>query len=360
MATATGGVMAVGLFLFAPWLAEVVLGAPHLAPLLRVAAPLLILSAMNGAQTGALSGFEAFRTIAIINTLVSIIQCPLVIGAAYVGGLEGAVWGFIAATTITWLTGYFAVRAEARRGGIRIQLDGIWREWKVLFNYSLPWLLSSIMVAPIHWLCNALLVNQPNGYAELGLFNAAEKWFPVVAFLPLVFARPLFPILSQQIANNDRAKLFRTLLYFIAVNAAVVFPIVLMGCVFSRWIMGWYGVSFVDGAPTLSLLLLTAGLAAVQTPLGQAITVMGRMWSAFAVSLIWGGVLVIATCFWLDWGAFGLGSARLVAAIVYNILGFALVYVTLRCSDERPDVAEFTRDSSASKASVVSLQGAAK
>jgi len=92
VATVTGSLMALGLFIFAPWLAEHTINAPHLAVVLRIAALILFINALNGAQTGALSGFEAFKTIAYINLFVGLISFPILVGGAYFGGLTGAVF----------------------------------------------------------------------------------------------------------------------------------------------------------------------------------------------------------------------------------------------------------------------------
>ena len=72
VAVVTGTVGALTLVLLAPWLAENMLAAPHLVGELRIAALLLFLTALNEAQTGALSGLEAFRAIARFNILSGI------------------------------------------------------------------------------------------------------------------------------------------------------------------------------------------------------------------------------------------------------------------------------------------------
>ena len=61
-AALTGGVMALGLFFSASWLATHTIDAPQLAGALRIAALFLFISALTGAQTGALSGLEAFQS----------------------------------------------------------------------------------------------------------------------------------------------------------------------------------------------------------------------------------------------------------------------------------------------------------
>lgn len=53
VAMATGGLMALGLLVFAPWIAEHTINAPHLTGVLRIGGLILFISALNGAQTGA-------------------------------------------------------------------------------------------------------------------------------------------------------------------------------------------------------------------------------------------------------------------------------------------------------------------
>ena len=70
------------MLLLAPWLAANTINAPHLAGVLRIGALLLFINAINGAQTGALSGFEAFRTIAYVNLFVGLTSFPILIAGA--------------------------------------------------------------------------------------------------------------------------------------------------------------------------------------------------------------------------------------------------------------------------------------
>ena len=115
VAMVTGGLMAMGLFIFAPWLAEHTINAPHLAGVLRIGALILFISALNGAQTGALSGFEAFKTIAYVNLFVGLISFPILVGGAYFGGLTGAVWALTINLGFNWLLNHLALRKEAHR-----------------------------------------------------------------------------------------------------------------------------------------------------------------------------------------------------------------------------------------------------
>ena len=72
----SGLLMTLAMLLLAPWFATHTLAAPHLAPVLRLGSLLLLLGAVNGAQNGALAGFEAFRSIARINLAVGVFTLP--------------------------------------------------------------------------------------------------------------------------------------------------------------------------------------------------------------------------------------------------------------------------------------------
>ncbi|MCU0395385.1 MAG: oligosaccharide flippase family protein, partial [Chitinophagaceae bacterium] len=103
------------LWLIAPWLAERTLAAPNLAPLLRISALLLLLGAVNGAQTGALSGFEAFKQIAQINLCSGLLSFPLLVLGAHWYGLKGAVWGLVATQSLTCMLSFLALRRLAMK-----------------------------------------------------------------------------------------------------------------------------------------------------------------------------------------------------------------------------------------------------
>ncbi len=126
IAIASGGIMALGLFLFAGgW--RNTRSMPRISVAFFASAPILFLSAINGAQTGALTGFEAFKTIAYVNLLVGLCSFPILLGGAYFGGLAGTVWALLINLGINWLLNYWAlperpiVMASLLRTGIAVE-----------------------------------------------------------------------------------------------------------------------------------------------------------------------------------------------------------------------------------------------
>ena len=63
---------------------------------LAIGSGLVFFGAVNGAQIGALAGFEAFKSIARVNIFSGLASFPLVALGVWRGGLEGAMWGSVA------------------------------------------------------------------------------------------------------------------------------------------------------------------------------------------------------------------------------------------------------------------------
>ena len=315
----TGGLLAVCLLAGAPWLATHTLAAPHLSGALRIGAVLILFTALNGAQMGALVGLEAFRLTAQLNLCTGLISLPLVVGGVVFFGLNGALWGLAATAFFTWLLYHFALRRELARAGIPLAVNGSFAEIRVLWSFSLPAVISGMLAAPVTWVCNALLVNQPHGYAEMGVANAANQWFYALLFLPGVLARTAIPVLSERLGADDKSSCRRILWYTMGLNAAVVIPLVLLGCLASRYIMGIYGSSFAQHPAVVVVAMMTAAVLAIQMPMGQMTAASGRMWTEICMNLGWAIAFCGGTWLAISHGALGLVSARLGAYVLHTL-----------------------------------------
>ena len=329
-AMVTGGLMAFGLFMFAPWLAEHTINAPHLSVVLRIGALILFINALNGAQTGALAGFEAFKTIAYVNLFAGLISFPILVSGAYFGGLTGAVWALAINLGFNWLLNHLALRKESRRHNVPFTLRECSRELPVLWTFSLPAVLAGSLVGPVNWICSALLVNQPEGYSEMGIYSAANQWFAMLLYLPSLLSRVMLPVLSEQLGQNEIKQSMKVMIFAIKMNALLVLPLVLFVGIASPYIMNLYGAGFRSGWPTLVVVLLTAGLLTVQTPIGQIIVASGKIWISFAINFGWALIFIMSTILLLDLGSLGLATARAVSYAIQATWIFAFAVWLVR------------------------------
>lgn len=320
----SGGIITLLLIIMAPWLASHTMAEPHLSGLLRIGSGLLLFGALNGAQIGALSGYESFQLIAKINFLVGILSFPLVIIGVWLGGLPGAVWGLVVGMVLNWLINHIALRKESSRFGVPLTLKGCSQELQILWGFSLPAMLNSAVVVPVNWATNTFLVNQHHGYAEMGVFNAANQWRNALLFLPMTLCTAVLPVLSS-LANSPDRKRFEKILWgnvWLAGFSALL-PAIMI-CLLSKWILGAYGSGFSSGYMTLILLSASAVLMAVCNAMGQGITSLDRIWGGFTACFFWAIVLIIMAYSWTkSHGAVGLAWANVAS---YPVQMIFLIY----------------------------------
>lgn len=304
----------------APYLAEKTLDAPELTTPIRLGALLLFVTVLNGAQQGALSGFEDFRSIAINTLLGSIAESVLLLVGSYYWGVIGAVLGFGAGFVVLYFCNLYAINKRLSENGLDKKTFKIQRnDLKLLVSFSLPAALSSIMVAPVFWLARTMLVNS-SSFEELAVYEAADQWKIIILFIPGALSQVVLPILSSLIGDSvNRYK--RVLLYNIAINALVATILALGVTLFSKQIMGFYGKDYLDTWP-LILLAISTIPTAVSAVVGLSISSRAKMWTGFLFNMIWGLLVIGFNYVFLNkgMGATGLSLAILCAYSIHTFI----------------------------------------
>lgn len=330
-AVVSGAVFLVVLFVFAPLLAARTLNAPHLDGELRVASVLLFLSNVNGVQNGALAGFEAFKAIARANLARGLVTFPLTIGMVWLWGLPGAVWALVLSVSAGCFFCQLVLQKECAATGVQVSLVDAWQEHRILWYFSLPALLSGGLVGPVTWVANAILVNMPGGYAELGVFHAANQWRMAILFFASAISQSTLPLLASLYARSVK-QAARLLYAIVAINIVWAAVPVAAIMIFSGTIMGLYGPGFSGSGRVLALLTLSAGLLAIQSPVANLVAAADRMWAGAALNLAW--AIVFLTSVWIltqrGWGAAGLAMAYTISYALHVIWTCRFAMVQLR------------------------------
>jgi len=340
VAWVTSAIAAAALWIAAPWLAQRTLAAPHLTPELRLSCLLVLLGGVNGAQKGALGGFESFRTLAQVNLLTGLAGFPLLVLSAWTWGLAGAVWGLVASLAVSVLLNNLALRKESARAGVPLLATGWARERDVLWKFSLPALLTGVAAMPVYWICSAILVRQPQGYSHLAVFTAAFGWRQIVLLVPGSLGAALTPVLAALHGDADGRR-FRQLVWrSAAVSAALALAAAAPLALLSPFIMAAYGPGFRSGGPVLLLIAMVAVLMAVVAVLCQTLGASGRNWLSFGITVLWGGITVALMLAFRKAGATGFATAVLLSHVVHlctNALCVRFcVTPTTRSTPERP------------------------
>ena len=319
VAIVSGALLALCLLAYAEPLAAKTLNAPALSAELRIASVLLFFNALNGAQTGALSGFEAFRDIARINLIRGLVTFPVTVAAVLLWRLPGAIWALAVTAAVTCLLSQVALRRQCKALGIHTRLWSGWTERRVLWTFSTPAFLSGALVGPAIWAANTMLVNQPGGYAEMGLFGAASQWRNAIAFVPSVLAQFALPILSNLNGARDTSRYGKALRWNLILTAAAATAVAIPVALGAPLIMRLYGHGFQQGWLVLVLSAATAVISCINVVAGTAILSAGSVWVGFVFNGMWAAVL-LAGCYRLipTHLALGLAGSMLAAYLAHT------------------------------------------
>jgi O-antigen/teichoic acid export membrane protein len=323
----SSGLMALVLVVSARWLATTTLAAPHLASLLQVGGLLLFLGGINGAQTGALSGFEAFKAIARINLISGVLTFPLMVAGAWNWGVAGAVWGQVGSQLANCLLCFAALREETAKFQIQYALSG-WRgERNLFFGFSLPVVLIEVLNAIVAWVAGALLVNQLGGYAEMGIYNAALRVTQIPTAILGMLVAPIIPILSESFAKSDHHSYRQTLRLFLLISTLVIVPVSLLQAAAPELTFLPFGREY-EGRPLIvSWLMLHAVLASLGSCVGYVFVTAGRLWLVWLLSFGFALCYALTTALLVPrFGAVGYAASLPIAYAASTIPGIAVLY----------------------------------
>ena len=332
IALVSGTVMGLVLLALSGVLATSVLSAPHLTLELQVAAGLVLFGTINGVQTGALVGLGDFRALAVLSGIRGVCLCVALTAGIRLGGILGGVIGLVLTEASVVLANHVALRRLLPESSAGKDRAAARSELLAMCRFGVLSLLGSICTMSAMWFANVILVAQPDGYASLGVFNAAERWRQLLLFLPASFSPVILTMLSNLHGTNDPQGYRRLFGLNLAVSVAVVVipSIGLMLCAPSA--MAAFGDEYRQGGTTLIILSASAVAVVLNNLLGQILVSKGAIVGRLALDVLLAGTLALASWqlipVYREEGmalgsliAFAATSAALIATTVYLMRG---------------------------------------
>jgi O-antigen/teichoic acid export membrane protein len=315
----TSTLAAAVLFWLAPVLADKSLAAPQLTSILRIGSLVLILGTVTGVQSAALSGFEAFKAMAGINLVVGVLTFPFMVVGAHFSGVKGAVLGSAAAMALNAVVNNFVLRKLAAAEGVPLSLSGVLQERRILWSFSLPSALCSVMMGPANWVCYSIFARQPGGYSEMGVFNVASQWRAAILYFPALLAGVALPVLCSLTQNPDQKQYWRIVTRTIYLSYGAALAMALPIGLGSKLVMASYGSGFRSGWLALVVVALSAVIAAGMNAVGQIYASKAFMWAGAALNGLWSFYMIAFGWLLRHNGALGFAAALLLAGGLHTI-----------------------------------------
>lgn len=314
-AVITGIICALLILFFSDTIASKFLGEPKLGFPLQIGSILLFFSILNGVQNGTLMGFEDFRSIAKNTLLGSLFESIFMIVGAYLYGINGAILGFGIGFIVIYVCNKLTISRLFKNYGLHyLSIKSMSKEnLKIVFNYSIPAALSSLLITPTFWLIRSMLVKECD-FNELAIFEAADQWKVIILFIPTAISQIVLPLLSS--LQEERNTFNRTLLLNLTIIISVSTAIAILIFFFSDLIMNLYGTAYNNSIP-LKILALSTVFSAIANVLEMSIYSKGKMWECFLINTLWSIAVIFSTHVFLQKG---LGASGLAYAILLSYI----------------------------------------
>ncbi|MBD5312399.1 MAG: oligosaccharide flippase family protein [Bacteroides sp.] len=306
------------------------LNTPNLSIVLKYGAILLFFCTINGAQAGALAGFEGFKEIAKNSLISSIIELIAIVILTVYFGLIGAIIGsgvsyvILALFNHICIRKYFTLHSCNRSSKLKLS------DFRVILDFGLPAALCNLIVIYALWYTRTYLVRY-SGFGDIAIYNAADQVKSFILFIPTALAQIILPILTNLKANGSKNSYIKVLYSNIILNILIASVLSLIICLLSPLILSLWGKDFIEPLP-LILLSISTIFTAFATVVGQAIASHGKMWIGFICNLIWALLVVILSIKFINhgMGATGLALSILIAYFLHGLYQFVYLKYLLK------------------------------
>lgn len=291
--SALGFILSLLLFFGSAYISNNILNAPQLELTLKISAFILFLTVVSSVITGCLKGFKDFKGLLICNLIYGISLFTSLYFLTTTYGVEGTFIGFCLGTLTLVLSGGILLLRNMHKN--KLSFDFSFKgELKVLKNFTLPAILTGAMVMPFKWGIDTLMVNNVNGYEELGLYAALILFQNLIMMVTATLDAPLITIMVKKQLDKRIEKL--NLITPWAIGIYIVLPILFFPSIFNIFLSEEY-INDKNFYSTLLLIMLTTTIILYKQGIARIMIVNSLMWFSFFSNLLWGLILLFSFYF---------------------------------------------------------------
>jgi O-antigen/teichoic acid export membrane protein len=316
--------VAIIFYLVSPWLCESQLGKPELTNVMQLGSVLLFLMTFMGTQVAVMTGFQDFRSLAIVTGIVGVLSLPIYIGGAYWFGVVGSIIAVILCAFFNIVINNFFIYKNAKKDEIRYEFLKCYKELSVLWNSNLPIIICGILYSGMIWLLQMMLRMRPNGAVELGEFYAAQNIQMAFFFLPAILSTVFFPNLCEVggTSQNNR-RYWIVVKKGLGIQAIISLILVLPMIIFPNFLMKLNGNEFVNCSLILVVFSIWGILNVLCGIVWQVLIDQKKVWVHCFIT-VFELIVVFSVTYYLITQEYFSGIGVLTAIIIGRIVSFLL------------------------------------
>ncbi len=264
---------------------------PPLRFLVRLSAPAVLMYSIDGVVTGILSGLECFRSLAMASAVQGMVMVAATALLTPRFGVEGAVAALVLAATVAALTDCTLLYREIRRKKFLFCLAGSFGERGVLFEFSLPATLNSVVLSGTYLLCLSWMGSSSAATGAAGVFGLGRQIGMWVQVVPQIVLRATLPVLSERL-SSDRSDASRILATTHGLYMFSCFPLAAIVICSARPLLALALPAFREAWVPLAVLVLASAFGVARGASELLLVADGRAWTNFFVSTSWNAFML--------------------------------------------------------------------
>ncbi len=308
---------AFGVIWFFPSLFAAALVDDGYSSVLLLAGIMAVAGVIAGVQDSVLQGFEQFNTLAVIKAATAVVGLALVLILGRQGDLASVLLALTSASIIRLAAVLVMKELRMRRAGAYADLSAIWAAREVLWSFSLPSVLATLVGGLANWYGLVLVTKLPSGLAEVAILTSGQQWRGMVLFATGVLASVAIPMMARMSHSGDHEGALK--IHRLNIAANMIFGVAVVAAVglASGPILAAYGKGFGGSGLVFWLMVASAVPMSYLNVLLQYLVSQGRMWMQLVQYCVTNAVLLISYQVSIDaWGGLGFATATLVVSIV--------------------------------------------
>lgn len=306
--------------IWSEWISWAFLGGGGYGVEVAIAGAAAAAGIYNGVQSGVLAGYQRYRAMAVGGICRLVCAGLLAIPAQAGFGLTGGICSVLGANLAGVAIAEWQLTSMKGRGRVWRGMMGSLQEWRVLVDFSLPALLSAVLVAPVQWYCQRLLLLHDDGLRQVAIFSISLHWRGAVTFIALALSQATVPMLASRLGERGRGGVSRVLARHFVVGVGSSLLVGATLALFGDEVLGLYGRQYSGGAPILAIAAVTGVVMSANTVIGSALTGMGKMWTGFVFNGLWAAVLLaLAQREGRSGGAYAMALSVLYAYVAHSV-----------------------------------------